>query len=161
MKLSSKMNKAKNGLKQKEHQQNNHNNNDVNQHNNIKTTDSSTQTEEDEESITKNYKRAFIIKKRPKLESILLAKYMPIIYLMFISFYLYKKSLKGCELDESACLEAANIKKFYKYGHKLVLCAFIVGFIFLLIFYNLISFIVQIPFLLYMLIIFIHIKELI
>ena len=66
---------------------------------------------------------------------------------MFISFYLYKKSLKGCELDESACLEAANIKKFYKYGYKLLLCSSIVGFILLLIFYNLISIFVQLPFL--------------
>ena len=140
------MNKAKNGLKQIEHQQNNHKENEANQNINISKTDSSTQTEEDDENITKNYKRAFIIRKRPKLETILLAKYIPIIILMFISFYLYKKSLKGCELDESACLEAANIKKFYKYGHKLVLCASIVGFIFLLIFYNLISFFVQIPF---------------
>ena len=140
------MNKAKNGLKQIEHQQNNHKENEANQNINISKTDSSTQTEDDDENITKNYKRAFIIRKRPKLETILLAKYIPIIILMFISFYLYKKSLKGCELDESACLEAANIKKFYKYGHKLVLCASIVGFIFLLIFYNLISFFVQIPF---------------
>ena len=140
------MNKAKNGLKQIEHHENNHKENEANQNINISKTDSSTQTEEDDENITKNYKRAFIIRKRPKLETILLAKYIPIIILMFISFYLYKKSLKGCELDESACLEAANIKKFYKYGHKLVLCASIVGFIFLLIFYNLISFFVQIPF---------------
>ena len=136
------MNKAKNGSEE-------NNSNIIPQKEFIKkiiTTESSTQTEEEDDNINKNYKKAFIIKKKPKFESIILSKYVPIIYLMIISFYLYKKSLKGCELEESACLEAANIKKFYKYGYKLLLCSSIVGFILLLIFYNLISICVQLPF---------------
>ena len=128
------MNKAKNGLQSKDKISNS-----------THTKEASTQTEEPPE-ISKNYKKSFIIKKRPSLESILLSKYIPIIFLMFISFYLYKKSLKGCDLDESECLEAANIKKFYKYGYKLLLCSFIVGFILLIMFYNLISIYVEIPF---------------
>ena len=136
------MNKAKNGSEE-------NNSNIIPQKENIKkvlTTESSTQTEEEDDNINKNYKKAFIIKKKPKFESIILSKYVPIIYLMLISFYLYKKSLKGCELEESVCLEAENIKKFYKYGYKLFLCCLIVGFILLLMFYNLISIFVQIPF---------------
>ena len=65
---------------------------------------------------------------------------------MLISFSLYQKSLKGCDFDESTCLEADNIKKFYKHGFKLFQCSLIVGFILLLIFYNLISIFIQIPF---------------
>ena len=128
------MNKAKNGLQSKDQISNS-----------THTKEASTQTEEPPE-ISKNYKKSYIIKKRQSLESILLSKYIPIIFLMFISFYLYKKSLKGCDLDESECLEAANIKKFYKYGYKLLLCSFIVGFILLIMFYNLISIYVEIPF---------------
>ena len=140
------MNKAKNGSKDNNEFFSQQNNNNANNSKNITTTDSSTQTEETD-NIDKSYTKAYIIKKRPKFETIILSKYIPILYLMFVSFYLYKKSLKGCQLDESACLEAANIKKFYKYGYKLVLCALIVGFILLLMFYNLISIVVQIPFL--------------
>ena len=141
------MNKAKNGSKETKSQINKEKDNNTSNPKTITTTESSTQTEEDFDNINKNYKKAFIIKKKPKLETIILSKYIPIIFLMIISFYLYKKSLKGCELEESACLEAANIKKFYKYGYKLLLCSSIVGFILLLIFYNLISICVQIPFL--------------
>ena len=124
------MNKAKNGK------------------NVVETKEISVQTEEDE-NIMKNAKKIYLIKsKKEKLESKILSKYIPIIFLMSISFYLYKKSLKGCEFEESVCLEAANIKKFYKYGYKLLLCSFIVGFILLLMLYNLISIFIQIPFLL-------------
>jgi hypothetical protein len=124
------MNKAKNGK------------------NVVETKEISVQTEEDE-SIMENAKKIYLIKpKKEKLESKILSKYIPIIFLMSISFYLYKKSLKGCEFEESVCLEAANIKKFYKYGYKLLLCSFIVGFILLLMLYNLISIFIQIPFLL-------------
>ena len=139
------MNKAKNGSKENMTNIKIQKKNDVNLYKNITVLESSTQTDGDDE-ILKNYEKVLIIKKKPKFESIILSKYVPIIYLMFISFYLYQKSLKGCQLEESACLEAANIKKFYKYGYKLFLCACIVGFILLLMFYNLISIFVQIPF---------------
>ena len=132
------MNKAKNGEKE-------------NQSNVIKeekTKEISVQTEEGD-NIYKNAKKIFLIKsKRDSFDSIILSKYIPIIFLMLISFYLYIKSLKGCELEESECLEASNIKKFYKHGYKLFLCSVIVGFILLLMFYNLISIFVEIPFLL-------------
>ena len=139
------MNKAKNGcINNNTDPKLSKENNTNNLHNSPKTIESSTQTE-DIDNITKNYQKAFKIIKREKFET-LVAKYVPILYLMFISFYLYKKSLKGCELEESVCLEAENIQKFYKYGYKLFLCSLIVGFILLLIFYNLISIFVQIPF---------------
>ena len=142
------MNKAKNG---KEENQKIIKTNDIskaNIKNEPKTKEMSVQTEEGE-NIYKNAQKIYLIKsKKNKLESIILSKYIPIIFLMLISFYLYKKSLKGCELEESVCLEASNIKKIYKYGYKLLLCSFIVGFILLLIFYNLISIFIQIPFLL-------------
>ena len=139
------MNKAKNGcINNNTDPKLSKENNTNNLHNSPTTTESSTQTE-NIDNITKNYQKAFKIIKREKFET-LVAKYVPILYLMFISFYLYKKSLKGCELEESVCLEAENIQKFYKYGYKLFLCSLIVGFILLLIFYNLISIFVQIPF---------------
>ena len=122
-------------------------NNAKNEKNEIKTKEISIQTEEGD-NILKNAKKIYLIKSRKeKFESIILSKHIPIIILMSISFYLYKKSLKGCELEESVCLEAANIKKFYKYGYKLFLCSCIVGFILLLMLYNLISIFLQIPFL--------------
>ena len=139
------MNKAKNGcINNNTDPKLSKENNTNNLHNSPTTTESSTQTE-NIDNITKNYQKAFKIIKREKFET-LVSKYVPILYLMFISFYLYKKSLKGCELEESVCLEAENIQKFYKYGYKLFLCSLIVGFILLLIFYNLISIFVQIPF---------------
>ena len=113
----------------------------------IKTYEVSIQTD-DVENIYKNAKKVYLIKpKIDRFDSIILSKYLPIIFLMLISFYLYKKSLKGCEFEESVCLEASNIKKFYKYGFKLFLCCLIVGFIFLLMIYNLISIFIGIPFL--------------
>ena len=107
-----------------------------------KTREISTQTDDDLlfpliESKNKN---------KNNYDVIILTKYIPIIFLMIISFYIYKKSLKGCNLEENQCLEAQNIKKFYKYGYKVLLCSFIIGYIFLLIFKNLISFHIQIPF---------------
>ena len=139
------MNKAKNGSKEINNEINSQKDNNPLLKKKITTTESSTQTEDDD-SIYKNYKKAFIIRRKEKLESIILSKYIPIIYLMLISFSLYQKSLKGCDFDESTCLEADNIKKFYKHGFKLFQCSLIVGFILLLIFYNLISIFIQIPF---------------
>ena len=139
------MNKAKNGSKEINNEINSQKDNNPLLKKKITTTESSTQTEDDD-SIFKNYKKAYIIRRKEKLESIILSKYIPIIYLMFISFSLYHKSLKGCDFDESTCLEADNIKKFYKHGFKLFQCSLIVGFILLLIFYNLISIFIQIPF---------------
>ena len=139
------MNKAKNGSKELNNEINSQKENNPLLKKKITTTESSTQTEDDD-SIYKNYKKAFIIRRKEKLESIILSKYIPIIYLMLISFSLYQKSLKGCDFDESTCLEADNIKKFYKHGFKLFQCSLIVGFILLLIFYNLISIFIQIPF---------------
>ena len=113
-----------------------------------KTKEISVQTEEGDNIYT-NAQKIYLIKpKKESIDSIILSKYIPIIFLMSISFYLYKKSLKGCEFEESVCLEAANIKKFYKHGFKLFLCSLIVGFILLLMFYNLISIFIEIPFLL-------------
>ena len=139
------MNKAKNGSKELNNEINSQKDNNPLLKKKITTTESSTQTEDDD-SIYKNYKKAYIIRRKEKLESIILSKYIPIIYLMLISFSLYQKSLKGCDFDESTCLEADNIKKFYKHGFKLFQCSLIVGFILLLIFYNLISIFIQIPF---------------
>ena len=139
------MNKAKNGSKEINNEINSQKDNNPLLKKKITTTESSTQTEDDD-SIFKNYKKAYIIRRKEKLESIILSKYIPIIYLMLISFSLYQKSLKGCDFDESTCLEADNIKKFYKHGFKLFQCSLIVGFILLLIFYNLISIFIQIPF---------------
>ena len=139
------MNKAKNGSKEINNEINSQKDNNQLLKKKITTTESSTQTEDDD-SIYKNYKKAYIIRRKEKLESIILSKYIPIIYLMLISFSLYQKSLKGCDFDESTCLEADNIKKFYKHGFKLFQCSLIVGFILLLIFYNLISIFIQIPF---------------
>ena len=139
------MNKAKNGSKELNNEINSQKDNNQLLKKKITTTESSTQTEDDD-SIYKNYKKAYIIRRKEKLESIILSKYIPIIYLMLISFSLYQKSLKGCDFDESTCLEADNIKKFYKHGFKLFQCSLIVGFILLLIFYNLISIFIQIPF---------------
>ena len=139
------MNKAKNGSKELNNEINSQKENNPLLKKKITTTESSTQTEDDD-SIFKNYKKAYIIRRKEKLESIILSKYIPIIYLMLISFSLYQKSLKGCDFDESTCLEADNIKKFYKHGFKLFQCSLIVGFILLLIFYNLISIFIQIPF---------------
>ena len=139
------MNKAKNGSKEINNEINSQKDNNPLLKKKITTTESSTQTEDDD-SIYKNYKKAYIIRRKEKLESIILSKYIPIIYLMLISFSLYQKSLKGCNFDESTCLEADNIKKFYKHGFKLFQCSLIVGFILLLIFYNLISIFIQIPF---------------
>lgn len=139
------MNKAKNGSKEINNEINYQKDNNPLLKKKITTTESSTQTEDDD-SIYKNYKKAYIIRRKEKLESIILSKYIPIIYLMLISFSLYQKSLKGCDFDESTCLEADNIKKFYKHGFKLFQCSLIVGFILLLIFYNLISIFIQIPF---------------
>ena len=139
------MNKAKNGSKEINNEINYQKDNNPLLKKKITTTESSTQTEDDD-SIFKNYKKAYIIRRKEKLESIILSKYIPIIYLMLISFSLYQKSLKGCDFDESTCLEADNIKKFYKHGFKLFQCSLIVGFILLLIFYNLISIFIQIPF---------------
>ena len=139
------MNKAKNGSKEINNEINSQKDNNPLLKKKITTTESSTQTEDDD-SIYKNYKKAYIIRRKEKLESIILSKYIPIIYLMLISFSLYQKSLKGCDFDESTCLEADNIKKFYKHGFKLFQCSLIVGFILLLIFYNLISIFIQIPF---------------
>ena len=139
------MNKAKNGSKEINNEINSQKDNNPLLKKKITTTESSTQTEDDD-SIYKNYKKAYIIRRKEKLESIILSKYIPIIYLMLISFSLYQKSLKGCDFDESTCLEADNIKKFYKHGFKLFQCSLIVGFILLLIFYNLISIYIQIPF---------------
>ena len=139
------MNKAKNGSKEINNEINSQKDNNPLLKKKITTTESSTQTEDDD-SIFKNYKKAYIIRRKEKLESIILSKYIPIIYLMLISFSLYQKSLKGCDFDESTCLEADNIKKFYKHGFKLFQCSLIVGFILLLIFYNLISIYIQIPF---------------
>ena len=141
------MNKAKNGKVENQKIIKTNDISEANIKNEPKTKEMSVQTEEGE-NIYKNAQKIYLIKtKKNKLESIILSKYIPIIFLMLISFYLYKKSLKGCELEESVCLEASNIKKFYKYGYKLLLCSFIVGFILLLIFYNLISIFIQIPFL--------------
>ena len=139
------MNKAKNGSKELNNEINSQKDNNPLLKKKITTTESSTQTEDDD-SIFKNYKKAYIIRRKEKLESIILSKYIPIIYLMLISVSLYQKSLKGCDFDESTCLEADNIKKFYKHGFKLFQCSLIVGFILLLIFYNLISIFIQIPF---------------
>jgi hypothetical protein len=139
------MNKAKNGSKELNNEINSQKDNNPFLKKKITTTESSTQTEDDD-SIYKNYKKAYIIRRKEKLESIILSKYIPIISLMLISFSLYQKSLKGCNFDESTCLEADNIKKFYKHGFKLFQCSLIVGFILLLIFYNLISIYIQIPF---------------
>ena len=139
------MNKAKNGSKEINNEINSQKDNNPLLKKKITTTESSTQTEDDD-SIFKNYKKAYIIRRKEKLESIILSKYIPITYLMLISFSLYQKSLKGCDFDESTCLEADNIKKFYKHGFKLFQCSLIVGFILLLIFYNLISIFIQIPF---------------
>ena len=139
------MNKAKNGSKEINNEINSQKDNNPLLKKKITTTESSTQTEDDD-SIFKNYKKAYIIRRKEKLESIILSKYIPIISLMLISFSLYQKSLKGCDFDESTCLEADNIKKFYKHGFKLFQCSLIVGFILLLIFYNLISIYIQIPF---------------
>lgn len=139
------MNKAKNGSKELNNEINSQKDKNPLLKKKITTTESSTQTEDDD-SIYKNYKKAYIIRRKEKLESIILSKYIPIIYLMLISFSLYQKSLKGCDFDESTCLEADNIKKFYKHGFKLFQCSLIVGFILLLIFYNLISIFIQIPF---------------
>ena len=139
------MNKAKNGSKEINNEINSQKDNNPLLKKKITTTESSTQTEDDD-SIYKNYKKAYIIRRKEKLESIILSKYIPIIYLMLISVSLYQKSLKGCDFDESTCLEADNIKKFYKHGFKLFQCSLIVGFILLLIFYNLISIFIQIPF---------------
>ena len=139
------MNKAKNGSKELNNEINSQKDNNPLLKKKITTTESSTQTEDDD-SIFKNYKKAYIIRRKEKLESTILSKYIPIIYLMLISFSLYQKSLKGCDFDESTCLEADNIKKFYKHGFKLFQCSLIVGFILLLIFYNLISIFIQIPF---------------
>ena len=139
------MNKAKNGSKEINNEINSQKDNNPLLKKKITTTESSTQTEDDD-SIYKSYKKAYIIRRKEKLESIILSKYIPIIYLMLISFSLYQKSLKGCDFDESTCLEADNIKKFYKHGFKLFQCSLIVGFILLLIFYNLISIFIQIPF---------------
>ena len=139
------MNKAKNGSKEINNEINSQKDNNQLLKKKITTIESSTQTEDDD-SIYKNYKKAYIIRRKEKLESIILSKYIPIIYLMLISFSLYQKSLKGCDFDESTCLEADNIKKFYKHGFKLFQCSLIVGFILLLIFYNLISIFIQIPF---------------
>ena len=83
------MNKAKNGSKKTDSGKKSSKENDIHHLNNSTTTkESSTQTD-DIDDVTKNYKRAFLIKKREKFES-LVSKYVPIIYLMFISFYLYK-----------------------------------------------------------------------
>ena len=139
------MNKAKNGSKEINNEINSQKDNNQLLKKKITTNESSTQTEDDD-SIYKSYKKAYIIRRKEKLESIILSKYIPIIYLMLISFSLYQKSLKGCDFDESTCLEADNIKKFYKHGFKLFQCSLIVGFILLLIFYNLISIFIQIPF---------------
>ena len=139
------MNKAKNGSKEINNEINYQKDNNPLLKKKITTTESSTQTEDDD-SIYKSYKKAYIIRRKEKLESIILSKYIPIIYLMLISVSLYQKSLKGCDFDESTCLEADNIKKFYKHGFKLFQCSLIVGFILLLIFYNLISIFIQIPF---------------
>jgi hypothetical protein len=140
------MHKAKNGKKENKKKIKSNNENESNNEEESKTREISIQTEEGE-NIYKNAEKIFLIKsKKEKLDSVILSKYIPIIFLMLISFYLYKKSLKGCDLEESVCLEAANIKKFYKYGYKLLLCSFIVGFILLLIFYGLISVLLQIPF---------------
>ena len=139
------MNKAKNGSKEINNEINSQKDNNPLLKKKITTTESSTQTEDDD-SIYKSYKKAYIIRRKEKLESIILSKYIPIIYLMLISVSLYQKSLKGCDFDESTCLEADNIKKFYKHGFKLFQCSLIVGFILLLIFYNLISIFIQIPF---------------
>ena len=84
------MNKAKNGSKETKSQINKEKDNNTNNPKTILTTESSTQTDEDFDDINKNYKRAFIIKKKPKLETILLSKYLPIIFLMIISFYTKK-----------------------------------------------------------------------
>ena len=130
------MNKAKNGKKEKASTFNEE----------IKTKEVSVQTDENDDDICKNAQKIFLIKKREKIDSIILSKYIPIILLMAISIYLYKKSLKGCDLEESVCLEAENIKKFYKHGYKLFLCSLIVAFILLLMFYNLISIFIEIPF---------------
>ena len=139
------MNKAKNGSKEINNEINSQKDNNPLLKKKITTSESSTQTEDDD-SIYKNYKKAYIIRRKEKFESIILSKYIPIIYLMLISVSLYQKSLKGCDFDESTCLEADNIKKFYKHGFKLFQCSLIVGFILLLIFYNLISIFIQIPF---------------
>ena len=131
------MNKAKNG----------ENENQSNVIKEEKTKEISVQTEEGDNIYT-NAQKIYLIKpKKESIDSIILSKYIPILFLMSISFYLYKKSLKGCEFEESVCLEASNIKKFYKYGFKLFLCCLIVGFIFLLMIYNLISIFIGIPFL--------------
>ena len=131
------MNKAKNGKKEKSSTFNEE----------IKTKEVSVQTDENDDDICKNAQKTFIIKRKEKIDSLILSKYIPIILLMVISVYLYKKSLKGCDLEESVCLEAENIKKFYKHGYKLFLCSLIVAFILLLMFYNLISIFIEVPFL--------------
>lgn len=115
--------------------------------NKIKTKEIAVQTD-DEENSDKNTKNIYLMNpKKEKIETIILSKYIPIIFLMAISFYLYKNSLKGCEFEESVCLEAENIKKLYKQGYKLFLSSIIVGFILLPILYNLIPIFMEIPFL--------------
>ena len=61
------MNKAKNGSKETKSQINKEKDNNTSNPKTITTTESSTQTEEDFDNINKNYKKAFIIKKKPKL----------------------------------------------------------------------------------------------
>ena len=141
------MNKAKNGKNKNKKEINSKENKQINNIKEVETKDISVQTDEGE-NIYKNAKKIYLIKpKNSKIDTIILSKYIPIIFLMSISFYLYKKSLKGCELEESECLEAANIQKFYKHGYKLLLCSFIVAYILLLMLYNLISIYIEIPFL--------------
>jgi hypothetical protein len=106
------MNKAKNGKKEKASSFNEE----------IKTKEISVQTDENDDDICENAQKIFLLKRKEKIDSLILSKYIPIILLMVISTYLYKKSLKGCDLEESVCLEAENIQKFYKYGYKLFLC---------------------------------------
>ena len=85
-------------------------------------------------------------KNKNNIEATILTNYIPIIFLILISFYVYKKSLKGCTLEENQCLEAQNIKKMYNYGYKVLLCSFITGYIFLLTLKKLISIFILIPF---------------
>ena len=142
------MNKAKNGKKENKKEKNTSIKKKSNNKKEIKLKESSIQTDE-EENIYKKPKKRYLKKpKKDKFDSKMLSKYIPIIFLMCISFYLYKKSLKGCEFkEESKCLEAKNIKKFYKYGYKLLLCSFIVGYLLLLMLFNLIPIFIEIPFL--------------
>ena len=53
----------------------------------IKTKEVSVQTDENDDDICKNAQKIFLIKKREKIDSIILSKYIPIILLMAISIY--------------------------------------------------------------------------